>query len=300
MTIEQKSELNRFVDPTIPLTWEYRWAQLKFMLPAWLLVLAFFVEILLFGTWLTGRFWLQLLLVALGGWLAMILFVAGMMEIQIRARQRSKRVILFNEKGITVKPAKNPFVRWKQILKFQLEPIPEVPGTTALMLYLRARPGRKQTQRAFWAMVLENPSQTQDLARYLQTRKSETPTCYEIEILESPGPAEQKSPAPYLFLGMTLIMGGYFLLIHGGPMLLAILDRDHHDSGDGQKLSPEAAARIQHFIHRHFASKEEFRHFFLTLGIILIVSGVALMILGKWLTHYRPAGKSVGTRSGAG
>ena len=300
MTIEQKPELNRFVDPSIPLTWKYRWVQLKFMLPVWLLVLAFFVEIWVFGTWLAGKFLLQPSLATLGGLLAMILFVAGIMGIQIRARQRSKRVILFNEKGITIKPAKNSFVRWKQILKFQLVPITEAPGISALILYLRARSGRRQSQRAFWAMVLENPSQTQDLVRYLQTRKSETPTSYEIEILEGPGPAEQKSPAPYLFLGMTLIMGGYFLLIHGGPMLLAILDRDHHDSGDGQKLSPEAAARIQHFIHRHFASKEEFRHFFLTLGIILIVSGVALMILGKWLTLYRPAGKSVGTRSGAG
>jgi hypothetical protein len=300
MTIEQKPELNRFVDPSIPLTWESRWVQLKFMLPAWLLVLAFFVEILLFGTWLTGRFLLQPSLVALGGWLAMILFVAGMMEIQIRARQHSKRVISFNEKGITVKPAKNSFVRWKQILKFQLEPIPKVPGTTALMLYLRARPGRKQTQRAFWAMVLENPSQTQDLVRYLQTRKAETPTSYEIEILERTEPAEQQSPAPYLFLGMTLMMAGYFLLMHGGPMLVAILDRDHHDSGDDRKLSPEAAARLRQFILTHFSSKEEFRRFFLTLSIVLIVAGVIFMILGKWLMHYRPAGKSVGTRSGAG
>jgi len=185
---------------------------------------------------------------------------------------------LFNEKGITVKPAKNPFVRWKQILKFQLEPIPEVPGTTALMLYLRARPGRKQTQRAFWPWFWRILRKRRTWCVTCKLGSQKLPRVTKLKILESPGPAEQKSPAPYLFLGMTLIMGGYFLLIHGGLMLLAILDRDHHDSGDGQKLSPEAAARIQHFIHRHFASKEEFRHFFLTLGIILIVSGVALMI----------------------
>lgn len=230
----------------------------------------------------------------------MILFVAGMMEIQIRARHRSKRVIQIEEKGITVKPAKNSFVRWKQILKFQLVPIPGVQGTTALILYLRARPGRKQPQRAFWAMVLENPLQMQDLVRYLQTKKSETPTSYEIEILERAEPAEQQNPAPHLLLGMMLMMAGYFLLMHGGPMLVAILDGGHQDSGDGRKLSPEAAARLRQFILTHFSSKEEFRRFFLTLSIVLIVAGVILMILGRWLMHYRPAGKSVGTRSGAG
>jgi len=300
MTVEQKPELNRFVDLSIPLTWEYRWIQLKLMLPVWLLLLAILLEAWFFGTWLAGRSWLQPLLVGLGGWLAMVFFVAGMMEIQIRARHRSKRVIQIKDKGITVKPAKNSFVRWKQILKFQLVPIPEAPGTSALILYLRVRPGRRQTHRAFWAMALENPSQTQDLLRYLQTRKSETPTSYEIEILERPGPTEKQSHAPYLFLGMTLMMAGYFLLMHGGPMLVAILDRDHHDSGDGRKLSPEAAARLRQFILTHFSSKEEFRRFFLTLSIVLIVAGVILMILGRWLMHYRPAGNSVGTRSGAG
>jgi hypothetical protein len=300
MTIEQKPELNRFVDPSIPLTWGYRWVQLKFMLPAWLLVLAFFVEIGAFGTWRAGKFLLQPILASLGGWLAMILFVAGMMEIQIRARHRSKRVIQIEEKGITVKPAKNRFVSWKQILKFQLVPIPEAPDTSALILYLRARPGRRQSPRGFWAMVLENPSQTQDLVRYLQTRKAETPTSYEIEILERAEPAEQQSPTPHLFLGMTLMMAGCFLLVHGGPMLVGILDRDHHDPGDGRKLSPEAAARLRQFILTHFSSKEELRRFFLTLSIVLIVAGVILMILGKWLMRYRPAGKPVGTRSGAG
>ena len=56
MTLEQKPELNRFVDPSIPLTWGYRWVQLKFILPAWFLVLAFFAEIWVFETWLAGKF----------------------------------------------------------------------------------------------------------------------------------------------------------------------------------------------------------------------------------------------------
>jgi hypothetical protein len=85
MTIEQKPELNRFIDPSIPLTWGYRWHLIKVMLPAWLLFLAFIVELWLFKTWVAGRAsWDDIFL--LGIWLMAMFLVQGLIEVQIRLR----------------------------------------------------------------------------------------------------------------------------------------------------------------------------------------------------------------------
>jgi hypothetical protein len=286
MTIEQRPELNRFVDPSIPLTWQWRWCQFKVTLPIWCLVLAFFLELWLLMAWLGNRWDLQGLTIILSVWLGMILFVLGMAEIQTRIRQRSKRVIEFKNDKLFLKPAKNGVVLWKRVSKFQLEPLPETPPLMILKLFLHGRPNKRTSGRAFWGMVLENPSQVQELVRFLQTRRTDAPSNFETEILERPVPPETHVAFP--FLGLSLGLGGYFLLMHGAPMLLGLLNHNHHDSDGGSRFTSEQRAQLARFITQHFSSTEEFRHFFLTLGICLTTVGVALMALGWWLMKRKP------------
>lgn len=296
MTLEQKPELNRFVDPSITLGWQYRWGQMKLLLPvlffSWLLL----VETVLLKAWLLNKLHWDILAMLVGSGAVFLLFVCAALEIQTRIRQRSKRVIQIEEKRIIVKPAKNQMVPWKRVRKFQFEPVPDTPGLMKLKLLLKGRPNQKSSERAFWAMVLEKTSM-QELLGFLQKKKTEGPTDFELETLERPAASE--NPAPFVFLGMTIFMAGWYLMVHGLPILFAILGGGHHDPDERSKLSPEEIARLRHFILKHFSSLEEFRHFFLALSIALTVAGVALMISGRWLAK-RKAASEPGATTGAG
>jgi hypothetical protein len=277
VTIEQRSELNRFVDPSIPLTWEGRWRQIQMTLPLWVFSFVCFFEMVLFRGWLAENLSLDFLLTCMGGFLFLLFICFGGIETQVRIRQRSKRVIQFKENKIVVRPARIQSVPWKGVAKIQFEPIPEAPGMTKLKLFLPDRSNKRVSGRVFWAMILEN-CQRQDLLRYLQTKKTDALIRYQIEVLERPSTPE--SPARFPFLGMSLYTGGIYLLLHGGPMFLASLNSVHHDSGGNSKLTPEEAAKLQRFIARHFSSYAEFHHFFLTLGIGLTIAGLVLLITG--------------------
>jgi hypothetical protein len=297
MTLEQGPELNRLVDPTIALGWQYRWGQVILLLPVlffpWLLV----VEIALLKAWLVNKLHWDILAMVVGLGAGMFLVILAALEIQIRIRQRSKRVIQIEEKRIVVKPARNQIVPWKRVRKFQFEPVPDTPGLMKLKLFLKGRPKQKSSERAFWAMALEKTSAMQELMGYLQKKKTEGPTDFELEVLERPATIE--NPAPYLFLGMTVFMAGWYLMVHGLPVLFAMLGGGHHDSDEHSRLSPEEIARLRHFILNHFSSPEEFRHFFLALSIALTIAGVALMISGHWLARRKAAGEPC-TTSGSG
>jgi hypothetical protein len=288
MTLEQGPELNRLVDSSIALGWQYRWGQMKLLLPVlffpWLLV----VETVLLKAWLLNKLHWDILAM-LGGFGAGIFLVfLAALEIQIRIRQRSKRVIQIEERWIIVKPARNQTVPWKRVRKFQFEPVPDTPGLMKLKLLLKSRPNQKSSERAFWTMVLEKASM-QELLGCLQNKKTEGPTDFELEVLEHP--ATPGNSAPFVFLGLTLFMAGWYLMVHGLPILFAILGGGHHDSDERSRLSPEEIARFRHFILKHFSSPEEFRHFFLALSIALTVAGVALMISGRRLAKRKAAGK---------
>lgn len=297
MTLEQEPELNRLIDPSISLGWQYRWGLMKLLLPAlffsWLLV----VEIVLFKAWLVNKLHWDILAMLVGLGAGMFLVHLAGLEIQIRIRQRSKRVIQIEEKRIVVKPARNQIVQWKRVRKFQFEPVPDIPGLMKLKLFLKGRPNQKSSERAFWAMVLERTLTMQELMGCLQKKKTEGPTDFELEILERPAATE--NPAPFVFLGMTVFMAGWYLMVHGLPILFAILGGGHHSPDERSRLSPEEIARLRHFILNHFSSPEEFRHFFLALSIALTVGGVALMISGRWLAK-RKAASEPGTTFGSG
>jgi hypothetical protein len=283
MTIEQKPELNRLVDSSIPLTWAWRWRQIKRTLPIWFFIWACLLEMGLFKAWLSDRLTLDFIVMLLTMCLFFPLFVLGMAEIQVRIQHRSKRVIKLEDNKIIVKPAKNQVVRWKNVQSFQFEPLLRTSGLTMLTLHLHGRKKGSLPKRAFWAMVLEK-SRADELTRYLQTKKIEVPSNYEIELLDRP--SAPPITAPFPLLGMSLYMGGVFLLLHGIPLFAAGFDQNHHDSGENSKFSPQELAKLGGFLRKHFSSKEEFHHFFMALGAVMSLIGIGMMFFGwRWMNR---------------
>jgi hypothetical protein len=183
MTIEQKPELNRFVDPSIIRPWQFRWQWLKLFLPLWLYILAFFLELGLFGSWVADKPLWECLLICLGPPLAMILFVVLLREISIRLGQRSNRVIQFHDEHIILGSGENSRVQWEKVVKFQFEPIIESPGLTKLTLTYIV-PRRKHRQ-ILSMIVIEDRVHLNELIGYLQKQRVKTPTNYEITILDA-------------------------------------------------------------------------------------------------------------------
>jgi hypothetical protein len=281
MTIEQKPELNRFVDPSIIRPWQFRWQWLKLFLPLWLYILAFFLELGLFGSWVTDKPLWKCLLICLGLPLAMIFFVVLLREISIRLGQRSNRVIQFHDEHIILGSRENPRVQWEKVVKFQFEPIIESPGLTKLILTYIV-PRRKYRQ-ILSMIVIEDRIHLNELIGYLQKQRVKTPTNYEITILDAPSQPPQISK--FLFLGMSIFFAGMFLLNHGVPTLLALFDPNHPNPREGSRLSPEQIAKFNQFVMKHFSNREEFRHFSLTLGFVLTAAGCILLLWGWWLMN---------------
>ena len=237
MTIEQRPELNRYVDPSIPLTWVYRWRQFKIILPVWVFICVVMIESALYRAWLSNKLNPDVCLAVAGGCLFIPSILFGGIELQIRIRQRSKRTIQVTEKRIAIQPARNRFVRWERISKFQFEPVAGAPGLTKLNLFLSGQ----TLPRPIWSMLLES-SQKQELLRYIQTKKTETPTNYEVEVQERPGQPERGIPYP--FFGASLYLGGLFCMLHGLPLLLGTLGSGQHGSNGDSKLTAEESAKL--------------------------------------------------------
>jgi hypothetical protein len=287
MTIEQKPELNRFVDPSIPLTWNYRWRQIKPTLPIWIFILLPLLEIGLFRAWLADKLqWDRLAVLVMAG-PAMFIFVLAVAEVQTRIQQRSKRVIQFNDDKIRLRPSKSELLKWEKIAKFQFEPIPGMQGLMKLKLFLHGRPNQKLAGRTFWSMVLEQPAKVQELVEYFQKRRTETPTNFQVEVLDKPIPPGP--PGQPVLLGMSLYLGGIFLLLHGLPLLLVgLTDGRHHDSGNDSDFTSDEKVKLGRFIIKYFHTPGELRHFYIVTGGVLTFSGLFLLVWGWLLMNRKP------------
>ncbi|MGH7967692.1 MAG: hypothetical protein ACREIC_03080, partial [Limisphaerales bacterium] len=132
MQFEQAAELNRYVDPTIPLTWAVRWRSLKTILPMLLCCSALLVEQVAFRLWLNDRsLTSELPLLVFCSLLPIVLIIAAF-EVLTRVAQRSKRTIKLEAKRVSISPAKYNRIPWKQVTAWQLEPIPEAAGLLKL------------------------------------------------------------------------------------------------------------------------------------------------------------------------
>ena len=286
MTIEQPPELNRFVDPSIPLTWAYRWRQFQLMLPIWGFIWLCLIETGVTKAWFADRLTWDFISILLGCCLFMVVMVFGLVEIQIRIRQRSKRILQIKEQKIVIKPAKQPFIRWQQVSKFQFEPVAEMPGLTILTIF-GFRLKKAAAPRALWSVVLDNSTQVKELLGCLQLNKATTSASYEIETLANPLPIGPVVPLP--MLGMSLYFGGLYLLLHGGPLLVLVLFGGH--SGHNSSHSDMSAAKkawLGNLLTRHFSSVAQFDHFVFWLGLGLTCLGIIFLVWGSYLIRFRP------------
>ena len=285
MTIEQKSEFNRFVDASIPITWAWRRRQFKIILPIWCFIWVCYLEMGIIAAWLNDKLTWDFISKLLGGLLAFTGTMWTLIEILVRLRHRSKRILKIEDKRIVVSPAKNGFIPWKKVCRFQFEPIPELPNIQKLTIFLRGFKKQNQSERPFWMMVLEQPSQAHELANHLEAKRSETSSNFEIVTLSEPSKPSQGRSFP--FLGMSLIMAGLYFLLHGIPLLGVALEKSHHSDGN-RKMGVQAAAMVKNFVRQHFSNFQELHSFTLHLSISLIVVGLALYFLGLKLSSRKP------------
>ena len=176
-------------------------------------------------------------------------------------------------------------------VKIQFEPVADSSNLTKLIL-TRLMPRKKRRQRSYM-LVMENPFEVQELIAFARKQKTESPTNYDIAVLDVPSPPPQ---VPDIFWSMSISFAGLFLLYNGAPILLELLGLGDHESNGDSRFTPEQRAKLAQFAAQHFSNRAEFRHFFLTLSIGLTVAGIALLFLGWWLmkrkTQIAPTSKS--------
>jgi hypothetical protein len=281
MTIEQKPELNRFVDSSIPITWSWRWRQLKFVLPIWCFIWVCYIEMGILTAWLRDKLNLEFAVNLISMLLIFTVVMWTLIEILVRFRRHSKRVLRVEEKRIVVSPAKNGFVPWKNVARLQFEPISELSDGRRLIIFLRGFKKQRQVERPFWMIVLEQASQVHELVSFLEAKRNETGSDFEIVFLNETLKPPQSRPFP--FLGMSFFMGGIYFLLHGIPLLGVALEKNHNHSDGGAKTGPHAAAIIKRFVLQHFSNTQELNHFILQLSISLIFIGLVLFVSGTKL-----------------
>ncbi len=286
MTVEQKPELNRFVDTSIPITWAWRRRQFKFVLPIWCFIWVCYLEMGIIAAWLNDKLAWDFISKLIGGLLAFTGIMWTLAEILVRLRQRSKRILKIEDKRIVVSPAKNGFVPWKKVCRFQFEPISELPNSRKLTIFLCDFKKRAQAERQFWMIVLEQSSQATELACCLESKRTETGSNFEIVSLKETAKPIQGRPFP--FAGMSFTMAGMYFLLHGIPLLGVALEKNHGHSDGNRKLGAYAAAVIKHCVQQYFSNIQELHNFTLRLSIGLIVAGLFFYFLGAKLMNREP------------
>jgi hypothetical protein len=293
MTIEQRPELNRFVDSSTPLTWAKRWHAFKLTLPIWVFALVCTCETAVLAGWLADKLTLDFVVTIVGSTTVSFLFIWGLIELQVFVEHRSKRVLRIEDKRIAFRPTKNQFMRWKLITKFQFEPVANTPSLTKLRVYGLVT-NWPRTERQRWVMIVEQPALVREIIQCLETKRAAAKANFEIRVLEKPvTPVTAKLST---HLEMSLYLGGVYLLLHGVPLLGVALGGGPRHTDETSKMTPTAGSAWEHFVLRHFSSAEQLRYFFLWLGIGLIVAGIALLILG-WRLMNRKTQVETASRS---
>jgi hypothetical protein len=124
-----------------------------------------------------------------------------------------------------------------------------------------------------------NQPKVGEIIRVLEAKKQVFQLNFEITNLSQPS---QDTPAkPFPYLGASLYLTGFYLLLHGMSLLGAVLQNHPHHSEDSAKIGAEASATLRRLTLKYFSSVQEFLHFFLMLSICLIVAGIILLI-GGW------------------
>lgn len=278
MQLEQLAELNRYVDRTIPLTWEVRWRTLKPVLPILVFTSALLVEQAALRLWLNDRSVLSglpLLAVCL---LSPIVLVMGVAEVATRVTHRSKRTIQLEPERVSISPAKYNRIPWKQLKACQLEPIPGAAGLSKLTLSYSLGKGTKRARE--WSMVLRQADQEHQFISELEHLRQRGVSSGQLVRLPAPTEIQRKSVR---VRGMVAAALGLYFILHGLPLLgvgLLPPDRSPDESRSHSRFTAKETAKLRRVVRQAFSSPEQVHRFLLVVGGGLTALGAGLYFWG--------------------
>jgi hypothetical protein len=276
MQFEQPAELNRYVDPNIPLTWAFRWKMFKFLLPVLVFCSVVLVEQLAFRLWLNDRSLVEVLptlfivIVFLGCVFALAV------ELQFWTIHRSKRTLKLEPKGVSTRPGPtNLRIAWTRIKSWRLEPLVNAPELVKLTLeYSRYKTGKQLRQ---WSIALRLTDQVPGFLSELDSLRLMGGNIGEVvQLIEPSTPKTSNRP----IRGGARIFLGLFLFLHGFPFLLAGIFSGSQPNQGRPRFSPTELAKIQRVVRAHFTSAEQLRHFMLIVGGSLTLLAIAFYFWG--------------------
>lgn len=222
----------------------------------------------------------------LGGVLVLVIMVPAAVFLVIwlncLGARRGGRTLDVSEDGIGFCAEGRTSIKLKDVAGFYFENISGEPSLGKLTVLYFDLCRTKFPRRT--SIILKKESQIDRLVVQLRRMRQRAEARFCVEMNPPPPP-----PVPHRFymMSMSLVCAGLFLFLSGLPMLIAGAGLNHGGSGgqsDGDtRFTPQARARLAAFVHAHFSSPAEYRHFLLQLGIVLVVAGAALMIAAKWL-----------------
>jgi hypothetical protein len=278
MQFEQSPELNKYVDPTIPLTWDVRWRSLKVLLPLLLFSSAVLAEQVAFRAWLNDRNVILQLPLLVGCSLLPIALMFALFEVRTRIAHRTKRTIKLERDRVSISPAQCNRIHWKQITTWQLEPIPQTSGLSKLTLAYSFGKGGKHPRK--WSMVLRQADQLQQFAAELEHFRQNGVSSGEVARLSTPARLE---PNAKRVRGMWVVVLGIYFILHGLPLLfvgLSPANRSPEEARSNSKFTAKELAKLTQVIHERFSSPEQFRRFVLGLGGGFSALGGGLYVWG--------------------
>jgi hypothetical protein len=261
---EQSPELNKYVDPTIPLTWAVRWNALNVGLPVLLISSLLMAEMLAYRLWLDDRSLLSNLHVFLGVAAVPVAFLLVVLEVTMRLSHRSKRTLKLGPKRIAISPAKYNQIRWQNIKTWQIEPLAGAGDLSKLTLEYSL--SKRATIPRRWSMVLERREQERAFLSALETFRQSGANAAPLTQLTSP---ELRVTPRLSMRPMVALAIAFYLFAQGAPLLAVGLSHSgSRDAGSSSnsELTPRERAKLQHFISRHFTSKEQLIQVLLTVG----------------------------------
>lgn len=294
MLTEQPSELNKFVDPTIPLTWRVRWTVLKPGLPLLITCAVLLSEMVAFRLWLNDRSLVSNLHLLVAGPIFLMALFFGALEADIRSRQRARRTLLIGAKSIRISPAKFGRIPWKRITEWRLEPIAHAPGLSKLTLLFHLTKHRQSLRQ--WAMVLQERDQEHALISELEhLRQIGVNTAQVVKLREpSMGQPQRKVPVRGLVLASLV----FYLCVHGFPLLGVGLMPSAKSSDDPapSRFSARESAKLGKTVAHYFSSIRQFRSFLIITGGSMTAVGVGLWVYA--MSTFKPPARLNGDREG--
>jgi hypothetical protein len=276
MQFEQAAELNRYVDPSIPLTWAVRWQALKPSLPLLICGSLFLLEQVALRLWLNDRSLRSELPLLAACALIPIALIMVAFEAQVRITHRSKRRLKLEANHVSISPAKYSRVAFKRIRSWRFEPL-DAPEFSKLTLEYCLDQKRKLLRE--WSMVLQPEQERAFLSEMEQLRQTSSTDAEVARLIQ---PLVRKKVKRRLRSSAALALG-FYCLMHGLPLLggsLFASSAESESSGRESQFSAREKARLREFVTRHFASPGEFRKFMIVASGTLTMLGAGFYFWG--------------------